>query len=67
MHGRRGGPFSFKKNQGLKAVGAAFNPHPPAIAVPKGDVEFVKWINKQLAKMKEDGTYEMFRRRYFGD
>jgi ABC-type amino acid transport substrate-binding protein len=51
----------------LKAVGAAFNPHPPAIAVPKGDVEFVKWINKQLAKMKEDGTYEMFRRRYFGD
>jgi len=55
------------KNQDMKAVGTPFNPHPYAIAVRKGDLELVKWINKQLAKMKADGTYEKLRQKYLGE
>ncbi|MHC1741534.1 MAG: substrate-binding periplasmic protein [Syntrophobacteraceae bacterium] len=56
-----------RKNPSLKAAGAPFNPHPYAIAVRKGDLKFVAWINKQLAKMKTDGTEEKLRQRYLGE
>lgn len=53
-----------QKDQTLRAVGSPFNPHPYAIAVRKGDLEFVKWINKQLNKMREDGTYDKLQQKY---
>jgi polar amino acid transport system substrate-binding protein len=56
-----------RKNPDLKLVGRSFNPHPYAIAVRKGDLEFVKWINKQLAAMKQDGTYESLRQKHLGE
>lgn len=55
------------KSQGLKAVGTPFNPYPYAIGVRKGDLEFVQWINRQLARMKSDGTYEKLRQKVLGD
>lgn len=56
-----------RKYPSLKAVLSPFNPHPYAIAVRKGDLEFVMWINGQLAKMKADGTEEKLRQRYLGE
>jgi ABC-type amino acid transport substrate-binding protein len=56
--------FLAQKDQELTTVGTPFNPHPYAIGVRKGDTEFLKWINKQLTKMKEDGTYERFWQKY---
>ena len=55
------------KSQSLRAAGAPFNPHPYAIAVRKGDTEFVQWINRQLAKMKADGTYDKLRQKVLSD
>src|SRR5207237_100083 len=51
----------------LKAVGTPFMPRPYGIAVRKGDVEFVKWVNAQLAAMKADGTYDRLWKKYFAD
>lgn len=56
-----------KENPDLKAVGKPFTPRPYGIAVRKGDVEFIKWVNGQLAKMKKDGTYDKLWKKYFGD
>jgi ABC-type amino acid transport substrate-binding protein len=56
-----------KENPDLKAVGTPFVPRPYGIAVRKGDVEFVKWINEQLARMKRDGTYDRLWKKYFAD
>jgi ABC-type amino acid transport substrate-binding protein len=56
-----------KDNPDLRATGKPFQVRPYAVAVRKGDVEFVRWIDAQLAKMKEDGSYEMLIRKYFGD
>lgn len=51
----------------LRPAGKTFIPRPYAIAVPKGDVVSVAWINKQLNKMKSDGTYERLWKKYFGE
>ncbi|MCE5243348.1 MAG: transporter substrate-binding domain-containing protein [Syntrophobacteraceae bacterium] len=59
--------FLARKNPGLKAAGPPFNPHPYALAVRKGDTEFLNWINRQLARMKEDGTYEKLRQKYLAE
>ena len=56
-----------KENPDLKAVGTPFMPRPYGIAVRKGDVEFVKWVNAQLAAMKADGTYDRLWKKYFAD
>lgn len=55
-----------KENPDLQAVGKPFIPHPYAIAVRKGDLEFVKWINRQLTRMKTDGTFGRLWQEYFG-
>jgi ABC-type amino acid transport substrate-binding protein len=55
------------RSRGLKAVGTPFDPHPYAIALRKGDLEFVQWVNRQLAKMKSDGTYETLRQKVLVD
>ena len=36
-------------------------------AVRKGDLEFIKWVNEQLAKIKKDGTYDKLWKKYFGE
>ena len=35
-----------------------FEPEEYAIALPKGDTELADAINKALAELKEDGTYD---------
>jgi len=56
-----------KENPDLKPVGKPFTPRPYGIAVRKGDVEFIKWVDGQLDKMKKDGTYDKLWKKYFGD
>lgn len=50
----------------FKAVGPSFLPRPYAIAVRKGDVKFIQWVNRQLSAMENDGTYDALRSKYFG-
>jgi putative glutamine transport system substrate-binding protein len=54
------------ENPELHVVGKPFIPRPYAIAVRKGDLEFVKWINGQLTRMKTDGTFGRLWEKYFG-
>jgi len=56
-----------KENPDLKPVGKPFTPRPYGIAVRKGDVEFIKWVDGQLDRMKKDGTYDKLWKKYFGD
>jgi len=56
-----------KENSDMKAVGKPFIPRPYGIAVRKGDLDFIKWVNDQLAKMKKDGTYDKLWKQYFGE
>lgn len=56
-----------KENPDMKAVGKPFIPRPYGIAVRKGDLEFIKWVNDQLAKMKRDGGYDKLWKKYFAD
>src|SRR5919201_2155714 len=56
-----------KENPDLKAVGTPLMPRPYGIAVRKGDVEFVKWVNAQLNAMKADGTYDRLWKKYVAD
>jgi ABC-type amino acid transport substrate-binding protein len=54
-------------NPDLKTVGDPFKPGPIAIAVGKGEIEFVKWINDQLASMRRDGTYDHLWEKHLGN
>jgi ABC-type amino acid transport substrate-binding protein len=56
-----------KENPDMKAVGRPFIPRPYGIAVRKGDVEFIKWVNNQLARMRKDGTYDKLWKKHFGE
>ena len=56
-----------KENPDMKVVGKPFIPRPYGIAVRKGDLEFIKWVNAELGKMKKDGTYDKLWKKYFGD
>jgi ABC-type amino acid transport substrate-binding protein len=56
-----------KENADLKAVGKPFMPRPYGIAVRKGDTDFIKWVNAELGKMKQDGTYDRLWKKYFAD
>ena len=56
-----------KENPDMKAVGKPFIPRPYGIAVRKGDLEFIKWVNDQLTKMKRDGTYDKLWKKYFAE
>lgn len=56
-----------RKNPDLQAAGRPFIPRPYVIAVQKGDVSSIAWINKQLARMKSDGTYDRLWKKYFGE
>ena len=56
-----------KENPDLKAVGRPFMPRPYGIAARKGDTEFIRWVNDQLARMHRDGTYDRLWKRHFAD
>ncbi len=56
-----------KENPDLRPAGKPFTPRPYGIAVRKGETEFIKWVNDQLAKMKKDGTYDRLWKKYFGE
>ena len=56
-----------KENPDLRAAGKPFMPRPYGIAVRKGDTEFIKWVNAELARMKKDGTYDRLWKKYFAD
>jgi putative glutamine transport system substrate-binding protein len=54
------------ENPDLKALGKPFKPRPYAMAVQKGDLEFVRWVNERLSRMKSDGTYDLLWQKHFG-
>lgn len=56
-----------RENPDMRAAGKPFIPRPYGIAVRKGDLEFVKWVNAELARMKKDGTYDKLWKKYFAD
>ncbi len=56
-----------RENPDLKAAGTPFRPRPYGIAVRKGDTEFIKWVNAELGRMRQDGTYDRLWKKYFGD
>ncbi len=56
-----------RENPDLGAAGKPFNVRPYAIAVKKGDLEFIRWIDAQLDRMKADGTSEKIIRKYIGE
>ena len=56
-----------KENADLKAAGKPFMPRPYGIAVRKGDVEFIKWVNGELARLRADGTYDRLWKKHFAD
>jgi len=55
-----------KENRGLSAAGKPILPRPYAIAVRKGDLATLRWINEKLSAMKKDGSYDRLREKYFG-
>ncbi len=59
--------FLAQRDKTLKTVGTSFNPHPYAIAVRRGDTDFLEWINLQLSKMKREGTFEELWRKYLDE
>jgi ABC-type amino acid transport substrate-binding protein len=56
-----------KDNPDMKAVGKPFTPRPYGIALRKGDTQFLKWVNDQLAAMRRDGSYDQMWKKYFGE
>lgn len=54
------------KNPDLRALGEPFIPRPYAMAVRKGDLEFIRWLNGRLERMKHDGTYGLLWEKHFG-
>jgi ABC-type amino acid transport substrate-binding protein len=55
-----------KENRDLSAAGKSILPRPYAIAVRKGDLATLRWINEKLSAMKKDGSYDRLREKYFG-
>lgn len=53
-------------NRGLKAAGTPLLPRPYAIALRKGDVATLRWVNEKLGAMKADGTYGRLLKKYLG-
>ena len=55
-----------KENRDLSAAGKPILPRPYAIAVRKGDLATLRWVNEKLSAMRKDGTYDRLRKKYFG-
>ena len=56
-----------KADSSLRAAGKSFLPRPYVIAVRKGEVKFINWVNAQLELMKADGTFQRLWQKYFGE
>lgn len=56
-----------KANPDLRAAGNSFLPRPYVIAVRKGEVKFIDWVNAQLELMKADGTLQRLWQKHFGE
>lgn len=54
------------ENSDMRAVGKPFILRPYAMAVQKNDLEFIRWLNDRLARMKNDGTYGRLWEKHFG-
>jgi polar amino acid transport system substrate-binding protein len=55
------------KNSGFRTVNdPAFTPEQYGIAVKKGNAELLAKINKALAEIRTDGTYDKIYAQYFG-
>lgn len=53
------------ENKGYKLVGGTYTSEPYGIAVNKGQTEFKDAINKALAELKADGTYQKLLKKWF--
>lgn len=53
-------------NNKLKIVDAPLNPTSYSIAVKKGDKATLELLNKGIKEIKENGTYDMIYRKWFG-
>ncbi len=56
-----------KENPDMRAAGKPFYPRGYGIAVRKGDVEFINWVNAQLKRMRADGTYERIWKKHLAE
>ncbi|MCZ2491445.1 glutamine ABC transporter substrate-binding protein [Dellaglioa algida] len=56
-----------KENPDFAVVGGTFTHEPYGIAIDKGQDKFKNQINKALAEMRADGTYEKLLNKWFGD
>ncbi|CAM2787465.1 transporter substrate-binding domain-containing protein [Dellaglioa algida] len=56
-----------KENPDFSVVGGTFTHEPYGIAIDKGQDKFKNQINKALAEMRADGTYEKLLNKWFGD
>ncbi len=56
-----------KSNSDLRASGGSFLQRPYVIAVRKGEVKFIEWVNAQLELMKVDGTFQRLWQKHFGE
>ena len=56
-----------KENPGYMVVGGTFTNEPYGIAVNKGQKQLLAAINKALAELKADGTYDRIANKWFGD
>ena len=56
-----------KENPDMRAAGKPFYPRPYGIAVRKGDVEFINWVNAQLKRMHANGSYERIWKKHLGE
>jgi ABC-type amino acid transport substrate-binding protein len=54
-------------NPDLRPAGKPFTPRPYGIAVRKGDTEFIGWVNAQLKRMTQDGTYGRIWKAHLGE
>jgi ABC-type amino acid transport substrate-binding protein len=54
------------ENPDLQALGKPFILRPYAMAVQKGDLEFIRWLNDRLSRMKNDGMYGLLWEKHFG-
>ncbi|KRN27084.1 transporter substrate-binding domain-containing protein [Liquorilactobacillus mali] len=55
------------ENPGYQVVGGTFTNEPYGIAVNQGQTELKNKINKALAEMRKDGTYQKLLQKWFGN
>jgi len=54
-----------QEDAGLRVIGKPIRPRPYVVAAPSGEVELIHWVNRWLAKIRRDGTYDDLWRRHF--